>query len=131
MIIRPATQQDEKAIDIFDVYSGNRPTEISRHEVWVAVIENDIAGYITFNYSFYRKPFIKYLNTNPKYTRRGVAETLILFVEAMCKGKKLFISTEADNFPMLHLFEKHKYRFVGMVNEIQAAAEVVYCKDVD
>jgi hypothetical protein len=59
-----------------------------------------------------------------------VAETLILLVEDMCKGKKLFISTEEDNFPMLHLFEKHKYRFVGMVNEIQEVAEVVYCKDI-
>ncbi len=130
IIIRPATSQDEKAIDTFDHFSGNRPTEISRNEVWVAEINNEIAGYATFNYSFYRKPFIKYLNTHPKFERRGVANALVKLIEAKCKGEKLFISTEADNFPMLRFFEKHNYRLVGMVNEIQAAAEVVFCKDV-
>jgi GNAT superfamily N-acetyltransferase len=132
--IRLANNQDEKAIDVFDEFRGNRPIEISRQEVWVAEISieggNEIAGYATFNYSFYRKPFIKYLNTNPQFERQGVADALVKFIETQCKGKKLFISTEADNFPMLRFFEKHKYRLVGMVNEIQEAAEVVFCKDV-
>jgi GNAT superfamily N-acetyltransferase len=132
--IRLANQADEKAIDVFDAFRGNRPTEISRQEVWVAEISiggrNEIAGYITFNHSFYRKPFIKYLNTNPQYSRQGIADALVKYIEDLCKGKKLFISTEADNFAMLRFFEKHQYRLVGMVNEIQAAAEVVFCKDV-
>jgi GNAT superfamily N-acetyltransferase len=129
--IRLATNQDEKVIDVFDEFRGNRPIEISRQEVWVAEINHEICGYITFNNSFYRKPFIKYLNTHPRFERQGVAEALVKFIEAQCKGKKLFISTEADNFPMLRFFEKNQYRLVGMVNEIQEAAEVVFCKDVD
>jgi GNAT superfamily N-acetyltransferase len=129
--IRLATQQDEKAIDAFDHFSGNRPIEISRQEVWVAEINHKIAGYATFNYSFYRKPFIKYLNTHPMFERQGVADALVKFIETQCKGKKLFISTEADNFPMLRFFEKNHYRLVGMVNEIQEAVEVVFCKDVE
>jgi GNAT superfamily N-acetyltransferase len=128
--IRLASQADEKAIDIFDEFRGNRPIEISRQEVWVAEINNEIAAYATFNYSFYRKPFIKYLNTHPKFERQGVADALVKFIEEKCKGQKLFISTEADNFPMLRFFEKHNYRLVGMVNEIQEAAEVVFCKDI-
>jgi GNAT superfamily N-acetyltransferase len=132
--IRLATKQDEKAIDAFDHFSGNRPTEINRQEVWVAELSteggDEIAGYATFNYSFYRKPFIKYLNTHPKFERQGVAAALVKFIEEKCQGKKLFISTEADNFPMLRFFEKHKYRLVGMVNEIQEAAEMVFCKDI-
>jgi ribosomal protein S18 acetylase RimI-like enzyme len=130
MKIRIATPGDEKLIDAFDEFKGNRPTEISRNEVWVAEIGKDIAGYITFNHTFYRKPFIKYLNTNPKYERQGIAESLVKYIENLCIGKKLFISTEADNFPMLRFFEKNNYRLVGMVNEIQAEAEVVFCKDV-
>ncbi len=130
MTIRLATLTDEKKIEAFDHFSGNRPTEINRNEVWVAEIDNEIAGYITFNHSFYRKPFIKYLNTNPKFERQGVAQSLVKYIENLCIGKKLFISTEADNYPMLKLFEKNKYRLVGMVNEIQEAAEVVFCKDV-
>ncbi len=135
MTIRLATPEDEKRIESFDHFSGNRPTEINRQEVWVAEIANEgeteIAGYITFNYSFYRKPFIKYLNTNPKFERQGIAASLVSYIENLCKGKKLFVSTEADNYPMLRFFEKHKYRLVGMVNEIQAEAEVVYCKDIE
>jgi GNAT superfamily N-acetyltransferase len=130
MTIRIATAADEIAINSFDHFSGNRPTEISRNEVWVAEIGKDIAGYITFNHTFYRKPFIKYLNTNPKYERQGIAESLVKYIENLCIGKKLFISTEADNFPMLRFFEKNNYRLVGMVNEIQVEAEVVYCKDI-
>jgi GNAT superfamily N-acetyltransferase len=130
MTIRLATPEDEKQIDAFDHFSGNRPTEISRNEVWVAETEKDIAGYITFNHTFYRNPFIKYLNTNPKYERQGVADALVKYIENLCIDKKLFISAEVDNFPMLRFFEKNKYRLVGMVNEIQAEAEVVYCKDV-
>ncbi len=128
--IRLATSSDETAIDAFDAFRGNRPTEISRGEVWVAEIDNEVAGYITFNYSFYRKPFIKYLNTHPKFERQGVALALVKFIEAQCKGKKLFMSTEADNYPMLRFMEKYQYRFVGMINEIQAEAEVVFCKDI-
>ncbi len=94
-------------------------------------MNQEIAGYITFNYSFYRKPFIKYLNTYQKFERQGMAVALVNFIEEQCKGKKLFMSTEADNYPMLCFIEKYHYRFVGMINEIQEAAEVVFCKDVE
>jgi GNAT superfamily N-acetyltransferase len=129
--IRFALQTDENAIDSFDAFKGNRPTEISRGEVWVAEINQEIAGYITFNYSFYRKPFIKYINTHPKFERQGIALALVKFIEEKCKGKKLFMSTEADNYPMLRFMEKYHYRLVGMINEIQEEAEVVFCKDLE
>jgi hypothetical protein len=84
--IRQENSQDEKAINAFDHFSGNRPTEISRQEVRVAEINQEIAGYATFNYSFYRKPFIKYLNIHPKFERQGVADAVVKFIEEKCKG---------------------------------------------
>jgi GNAT superfamily N-acetyltransferase len=85
--IRIATNADEKAIDDFDHFSGNRPKEISNNEVWIAEVNGELAGYITFNYSFYRKPFIKYLNTHPKFERQGIADTLVKFIEENAKAK--------------------------------------------
>lgn len=130
MIIRLANKLDEVAIGAFDVFGGSRATEIERNEIWVAEINNEIAGYITFNLSFFRKPFIKYLNVNPDFRRQAIAEKLVVFMERKCVGQKLFISTEANNYPMIHFFEKYKFRFVGMINEIQEVAEIVYCKDI-
>jgi GNAT superfamily N-acetyltransferase len=88
--IKLATNKDEKAIDVFDEFRDNKPLEISRQEVWVAEVsaedENEIAGYATFNYFFYRKPFIKYLNIHPKFERQGVADALVKFIEEKCQG---------------------------------------------
>jgi hypothetical protein len=49
--IRQAVPDDFAEIDSFDVFAGDRKTEIQRDEVWVAILEGSIAGYITFNRS--------------------------------------------------------------------------------
>lgn len=130
MVIRQALKEDLILIQKFDVFGGSRAIEIERNEIWVAEEKNEIAAYITFNYSFFRKPFIKYLNVNSTFRRKAVAQKLVVFIENKCIGEKLFISIEADNYPMIHFLEKLKYRFVGMINEIQEVAEIVYCKNI-
>jgi ribosomal protein S18 acetylase RimI-like enzyme len=130
MIIRQAILEDEKVIDSFDRFGGSRNNEIIRKEMWVAILEDKIAGYVTFNHSFYERPFLKYINTHPDFRRRNVAEKMMNFIEEKCKGKKLFISTEADNLPMITLLDKLNYKMVGIINGIQEAAEVVYCKEL-
>lgn len=58
MEIRQATRKDFIETATFDLFAGDRNSEIARNEVWTATMEDTIAGYITFNHSFYRKPFI-------------------------------------------------------------------------
>ncbi len=130
MTIRKATLEDENAIDIFDRFGGSRNLEIIREEIWVAVYENEIAGFMTFDNSFYERPFIRYIVTNPDYRRKSVAEKLMLFIEEKCEGQKIFTSTEADNLPMIMLLNKFNYKMVGIIHELQDVAEVIYCKEI-
>ena len=130
MTIRQAKLGDENAIDTFDQFGGSRKLEIIREEIWIAVAENKIAGFITFDNSFYERPFIRYVITNPDYRRKSVAEKLMSFIEEKCKGKKIFTSTEADNLPMIMLLTKLNYKMVGIIHELQDVAEVIYCKEI-
>ncbi len=130
MEIRPAVRDDLNEIKEFDVFAGERTDEIKRKEIWVSVQDGKITGYITFNHSFYLKPFIQFLNVRKDFRRKGIADRLINFIENNCTGKKIFISTETDNLPMILLLEKRKYRMVGIIEELQVQGEIVFCKDL-
>jgi ribosomal protein S18 acetylase RimI-like enzyme len=128
--IRQAVPDDFAEIDSFDVFAGDRKAEIQKSEVWVAILEGNIAGYITFNHSFYQKPFIQYLNVKAAYRKQGVGQALIESVEGRCGNEKLFTSTESNNLPMLRMLEKRKFKVVGVIEQLQEAAEIVYCKEM-
>lgn len=130
MIIRLATLDDEKQIDSFDQFGGNRKLEIERNEIWVAIFSNEIAGFATFDRSFYERPFLRYLIVNDIFRRQGIAKKMLIFIESKCKNEKLFTSTEADNLPMITLLSQLNYKMVGIINELQDVGEVIYCKEI-
>ncbi len=131
MSIRIAVQTDANSINEFDIFSGSRENEIINEEIWVYESGQFIAGYLTFNRSFYGKPFIQFLCIRENFRRQGIAEKLIHHIETICDESKLFISTESDNLPMLKLLDKNRYKMVGFINEIQDAAEIVFCKTLN
>jgi GNAT superfamily N-acetyltransferase len=131
MTIQLATLEDFDAIDAFDRFGGDRILEINRQEIWIAILDNQVAGFATFDYSFYERPFLRYIIVNPEFRRKKVAEKLIVFIEQKCKNQKLFTSTEADNLPMISLLNKLKYRMVGIVHELQEVGEIFYCKEIN
>lgn len=130
MEIRLAVPDDLNEINNFDVFAGERIDEIKRKEIWISVQDGKVSGYITFNHSFYHKPFIQFLNVRKDFRRKGIADRLINFIENNCTGKKIFISTETDNLAMIRLLEKRKYRIVGIIEELQEQGEIVFCKDL-
>lgn len=130
MEIRLAVPDDLREIDKFDVFAGKRIDEIKRNEIWVSVQDGTVSGYITFNHSFYLKPFIQFLNVRKEFRRKGIADRLINYIENNCTGKKIFISTETDNLAMIRLLEKRKYRIAGIIEELQEQGEIVFCKDL-
>jgi ribosomal protein S18 acetylase RimI-like enzyme len=128
--IRQAVPEDFTQIDSFDVFAGDRKSEIQRNEVWVAMREGKIAGYITFNRSFYQKPFIQYLNVKVEYRKQGVGQALIESIERRCDKEKLFTSTESNNLSMLRMLEKRNFKVVGVIEQLQEVAEIIYCKEI-
>ena len=87
MEIRLATRDDFKAIDEFDIFLGNRMTEIERSELWVAVKENVVIAYISFNEQFYTRPFVHYLNVRKEYRRSGTGRDLMLKFEELYRER--------------------------------------------
>jgi ribosomal protein S18 acetylase RimI-like enzyme len=129
--IRQAVPEDFAEIDSFDVFSGDRNAEIRRNEVWVAMLAGTIAGYVTFNRSFYQKPFIQYLNVKVEYRKQGVGQALIESIEGGCNNEKLFTSTESNNLTMIRMLEKRNFKVVGVIEQLQEMAEIIYCKEIN
>ncbi len=132
MEIRLSTKEDLTAIDEFDIFLGNRMTEIERGELWVALEEGKIIGFMSFNDQFYAHPFVHFLNVRKEYRRRGAGAALMMKFEELCKDKeRIFTSTESYNLPMLLLLDKLDYKCCGVVDKIQKESEIIFCKDLN
>ncbi|MBO0936003.1 GNAT family N-acetyltransferase [Fibrella sp. HMF5335] len=126
--IRKAVAADFEAIDEFDMFAGDRQEEISRGECFVAVQGETVAGYLTTARSFYQNPFIAYIQVRDNQQRHGIGHALLAFAESRWPVEKIYISTEADNAPMLHLLQKRGYTPAGEILFIQNEPELVFCK---
>jgi GNAT superfamily N-acetyltransferase len=128
--IGKASLSDFEEIDKFDIFAGDRKAEIQREECYVATHEKIITEYVTFDYSFYGRPFIRFLCIRPDFKRKGIGNKIMEFVEQICEGKIIFSSTESDNLAMIKLFEKREYKISGVIENLQIQTEIVYCKDL-
>lgn len=131
MQIRKATLEDFPAIDTFDVFAGDRRIEIDRHEILVAVIDEQIAGYITHNRSFYGRAFVQFICVKECFLKKGVAKTLYKEVEKSyteAGDELIFSSTEDYNDIMLGFFERNNWQKSGVIHNIQKAAEIIFVK---
>lgn len=125
--IRKATAADFEAIDEFDEFAGDRQEEIERGTCYVAVQNDVVVGYLTTARSFYQNPFVAYLQVRSEWQGQGIGTGLLAFAESRWPFEQLYISTEADNVPMLHLLQKRGYTPAGEILFIQNVPEVVFC----
>ena len=128
--IRKTSLSDFEEIERFDVFGGERKAEIQREECYVATHEKRITGYVTFDSTFYGRPFLRFLCIRPEFQRKGIGSKMMEFVEQRCEGQRVFSSTESDNLAMIKLFEKREYKISGVIENLQRQTEIVYCKDV-
>ncbi len=131
MIIRKATLEDFSAIDEFDVFGRDRKEEINRGEILVAVIDDQVAGYMTHNRSFYARPFAQFVCVKECFRKNGVAKALYQEVEKLYAedgDELIFSSTEDDNEIMLGFFERKGWQQSGILHNIQRQAEIIFVK---
>ena len=132
MEIRLAVKEDITSIDEFDLFLGDRLTEIERNEILVAVKDMKVIAYISFNKQFYARPFVHYLNVRKEFLRKGAGAALMKKFEELYKDEeRVFTSTESYNLPMLLLLDKLDYKCCGVVDKIQKESEIIFYKDLN
>jgi len=99
----------------------------------VAVVNDQVAGYTVFQKrGLIGRDFVEFVVVHDDYRRRGVAVALLRAVEERCGPGRLFISTEANNAPMLALLKGAGWGAAGQITEVNASgnAERFFCRDV-
>lgn len=80
---------------------------------------------------FFRRPFVSWLIVDPSYRRSGTGGALLQTAEQAVTGRRLFISTNQSNSPMIALLRKRDYTPCGWVSGIdEGDPELFYHKDV-
>ncbi|MEX1375964.1 MAG: GNAT family N-acetyltransferase [Eubacteriales bacterium] len=117
-------------------WDDNYPTDgilledIKKGEMLVALIEDEIAGYVTVNeeqpaeyddieFQFSPKLCVHRLSVNPKYARRGVAMNIMEYIHSHYKEqnyKSICLDTSDANKAALGLYSKLGYTIRGYVN---------------
>jgi len=104
MMTRQGTINDLDAVNLIDCFDHNRRVALEEGRCLVTEADERIVGFIVYaSRGLIGRDFIEYLVVDSGYRRRGVAVTLLRAVEHRLQGGRLFISTEADNTPMLAL----------------------------
>ena len=135
-MIRPGNPCDAAVIDAFDPFGGSRELEAADGRLHVFEHPDaGLVGYIsTAEYLFHGFPYVTFLAVREGHQRNGVATKLLHHVERLNEGKRLFISVESDNRPMISLLEKEGFArsgALGGLNDSHSGVdEVFYFKDL-
>ncbi len=104
---------------------------IRHRRMYVAMDENRLVGFITFDTNFIGCLYISLLMVHPQFRRRGIARKMIEKVASHSENGKLFSSTEADNEISIKMHEALGFIKSGYVDNLpQQARELIYYKDL-
>lgn len=132
IMIRLAAASDLDAIDAFDIFAGDRRSEIAQGRCFVSEAADSISGYISWTpKGFVGRDYIAALCVAETHRRRGLGKALVAAVETKTGSGRLFISTEAHNAPMLALLAREGWTPAGCVAGVNAdgTAECFFYKD--
>lgn len=134
--IRPAIKADIDALCAIDPIARrvNERRDFIRREIAagscvVAVMNETVAGYGVFNYTFYNNGWIDLIFVDSDHRRLGVGAALLKHIESCCMTAKLFTSTNLSNLPMQSLLAKLDYVLSGVIHNLdEGDPEIVYFK---
>ncbi len=97
----------------------------------VARIEGGVAGFVVLDRSFFDQRFVSLLRVADEYRRQGIGTALMRHGESVCRGEKLFTSTNESNLPMQRLCERLGFRRSGYVENLdEGDPEIIYFKQL-
>jgi GNAT superfamily N-acetyltransferase len=83
---------------------------------------------------FHGNPYVEFLFVLGEFRRQAVATHLLTTIEAVHRGRRLFISTEEPNEAMLQLLARRGYTRAGALQGLNddhgGAAEIFYYRDL-
>jgi ribosomal protein S18 acetylase RimI-like enzyme len=134
VLVETASERDIISVVDLDGHESHRrilTAQIRASHCWVARHDGIIIGFVTADDSFYEQGFICLLAVHREHRRRGVATTLVRYVESVCPTQKLFTSTNQSNIPAQKLFESSGFVHSGVIENLdEADPEIVYFKRV-
>jgi ribosomal protein S18 acetylase RimI-like enzyme len=134
---RPATANDIDSIIRFDEIAEQPETgradfirrSVTQGVVHVAVLDSQPVAYGVLIYTFFGNAFIDLLYVNPNQRRRGIGVSLMVYLESISEGEKLFTSTNLSNLRMQALLQKLGYTLSGVIHNLdEGDPELVYFK---
>ncbi|MBA3530726.1 MAG: GNAT family N-acetyltransferase [Ardenticatenales bacterium] len=121
------------ALDTIAPHEGQRVAFIRRivsdGSGYVALAEEEVAGYGVLEYNFFDNGFISMLYVGAVHRRQGVGQALMEHMAKQCRSAKLFTSTNLSNLPMQTLLARLGYVLSGVIHNLdEGDPEVVYFK---
>ncbi len=96
----------------------------------VSMADGVIAGFATFDISFFGHMYISLVSVHPEYWRNGVASSLIQYISERHAGK-LFTSTNQSNIVMQKVCESIGFVRSGFIENLDDGdPEIIYFKAV-
>jgi GNAT superfamily N-acetyltransferase len=132
--IRMGRDSDHEAIAAIDEFGGSRTREIDAGLLFVAQSGLMIVGYVSYEpRGLLGQPLLTFLCVRKDYRRRGVATSLVKFVEKVARGRKLISSTEAWCVGTQQIFQKLGWQPIGSLSGINkdGSDELFYATAID
>jgi ribosomal protein S18 acetylase RimI-like enzyme len=101
---------------------------IAARHCWVGERAGAVAGYGVLSTRFFGHDFIELIHVTADARRLGVGDALLETIERTRQGDRIFTSTNESNAPMRALLEKRGYEASGMIQNLDADAELIFAK---
>lgn len=132
--IRKAEEKDIEIIQDIDWIksrSDSLAKSVRTGQCWLALIQNDVVGFVIFDQSFFENTFVKLLIVHEDYRKKGVGTALMKHVKKICPTEKLFTSTNESNISAQKLFESLGFIKSGRVENLdEDDPEIFYFEKV-
>ncbi|MFB5190020.1 GNAT family N-acetyltransferase [Alicyclobacillus fastidiosus] len=104
---------------------------VNKGNVWVALNDYDVVGFVVVDNVFFGHPFIELLIVHPGFRRKRIGAMLVEAIELRIETEKLFTSTNQSNTPMQSLCESLGFQQSGYIENLdEGDPEIVYFKRI-